>query len=147
MNDTGPAPSNAAVQADTTIFALLHAANSLQSRLDEALGRASLSMPKYAVLNELVNAGEAVSLGELATRLSCVKSNMTQLIDRLEGDGLVARVDDPADRRAVKAAITAKGAERHSVGAGEVARLHEQFAAATRPEDRTAMERLLTALE
>src|SRR5262245_27991495 len=125
MNDTGTAPSNSATQADTTIFALLHAANSLQSRLDEALARAGLSMPKYAVLNELVNARESVSLGELATRLSCVKSNMTQLIDRLEGDGLVERVDDPADRRAVKAAITAKGTERHLVGAAEVARLHE----------------------
>jgi DNA-binding MarR family transcriptional regulator len=34
---------------------------------------------------------------------------MTQLTDRLEADGLVRRVDDPEDRRAVLAEPTAAG--------------------------------------
>ena len=48
-------------------------------------------------------------LGQLAERLSCVKSNITQLVDRLEGDGLVARKPDPHDRRSRLAALTAAG--------------------------------------
>ena len=34
---------------------------------------------------------------------------MTQLVDRLEADGLVRRVADPTDRRSVKAEITDEG--------------------------------------
>ncbi|HEY7393478.1 MAG TPA: MarR family transcriptional regulator, partial [Gemmatimonadaceae bacterium] len=84
---------------------------------------------------------------ELATRLSCVKSNMTQLIDRLEADGLVKRVDDPSDRRSVKAEITAEGAARQAEGSEEIDKLHEEFAAAVGAEDRAAFGRLLAALK
>ena len=48
-------------------------------------------------------------LGQLAERLSCVKSNITQLVDRLEADGLVARQPDPGDRRSKLAGLTAAG--------------------------------------
>ena len=77
-------------------------------------------MPKYSVLSELVTAGQALSLSELASRLSCVRSNMTQLVDRLESDGLVKRVSDPHDRRAVKAAITDEGRSRCEAGSLEL---------------------------
>jgi DNA-binding MarR family transcriptional regulator len=71
---------------------------------------------------------------------------MTQLVDRLEGDGLVKRVDDPMDRRGVKAAITEEGRARHSAGAAEVARLHQDFATSVGEEDKAALRRMLTAL-
>jgi DNA-binding MarR family transcriptional regulator len=38
---------------------------------------------------------------------------MTQLVDRLEADGLVTRTSDPADRRSVLAAITEEGRRRY----------------------------------
>jgi DNA-binding MarR family transcriptional regulator len=38
-----------------------------------------------------------------------VKSNITQLVDRLEGDGLVERQPDPNDRRARLATLTPAG--------------------------------------
>jgi DNA-binding MarR family transcriptional regulator len=38
-----------------------------------------------------------------------VKSNITQLVDRLEADGFVSRQADPHDRRARLAALTAPG--------------------------------------
>jgi len=129
------------------IFSLLHAAHTLEDRVDAALAGVGLSMPKFSVISELVRAGRPLSLGDLATRLSCVKSNMTQLVDRLEADGLVNRVDDPSDRRAVKAAVTDAGKEKQAAGAAEIDRLNEAFTAALRAEDRAAMERLLTALK
>jgi DNA-binding MarR family transcriptional regulator len=145
MNDSVNVQAKPAAP-DKTIFELLHAANALQDRVDEALGRAGLSMPKFAVLSELTSAAEALSLSELATRLSCVKSNMTQLIDRLEAEGLVQRVDDPTDRRAVKAAITADGGARYVAGEAEMAKLHEDFAANVGAVDRDALVRLMSAL-
>src|SRR5215475_8237340 len=120
MNDTGVIKTVVTGNPDRTIFHLLHAAAALEDRVGEALGRAGLSMPKFAVLNELVAAKQPLSLSELATRLSCVKSNMTQLIDRLEADGLVQRVDDPSDRRSVKAEITDAGVARQAAGSEEI---------------------------
>jgi DNA-binding MarR family transcriptional regulator len=38
-----------------------------------------------------------------------VKSNVTQLVDRLEADGLVSRAADPVDRRSRLAVVTAAG--------------------------------------
>ena len=132
--------------ANQSIFELLGAAHALEARVEEALGRAGLSGPKYAVLNELVNAGKPLGLSELALKLSCVKSNMTQLVDRLEADGLVQRVSCPDDRRAVKAQITEAGRERQQAGADEIARLQDEFASKVADDDRAAFGRLLSAL-
>ena len=45
-----------------------------------------------------------------------MRSNITQLVDRLEADSLVKRTDDPADRRGVRAEVTRLGRERHAAG-------------------------------
>jgi DNA-binding MarR family transcriptional regulator len=146
MNNSDVETQKTKGSSDTTIFSLLHAAHALEDKLEETLNGVGLSTPKYSVLNELNSAGTPLSLSDLAARLSCVRSNMTQLVDRLEGDGLVKRVDDPADRRGVKAAITEEGQARYEVGYAEVARLHEDFAASVGDEDKAALRRLLTAL-
>jgi len=146
MNNSDVETQKTKGPSDTTIFSLLHAAHALEDKLEETLNGVGLSTPKYSVLNELNSAGTPLSLSDLAARLSCVRSNMTQLVDRLEGDGLVKRVDDPADRRGVKAAITEEGQARYEVGYAEVARLHEDFAASVGDEDKAALRRLLTAL-
>jgi len=146
MNDSVDVREQKAGTPDKTIFELLHAAHALEDRVDDALGKSGLSMPKFAVLSELVSAKQALSLSELAARLSCVKSNMTQLIDRLEADGLVQRVNDPTDRRAVKAAITASGEAKHAAGEAEMAKLHDDFATAVGTMDRDALRRMMSAL-
>src|SRR5207249_9772583 len=93
----------------TGLFAVLHAANALETRVEERLADAGLSLPKLAALHRLVEAGDSLPLGQLAERLACVKSNVTQLVDRLEADGLVTRAPDPSDRRSRLAVITADG--------------------------------------
>jgi DNA-binding MarR family transcriptional regulator len=137
----------ASPSSDTTIFSLLHAAHALEDKVERALEKAELSGPKYSVLSALVTTGGPVSLSELANRLSCVRSNMTQLVDRLEADGLVRRVDDPNDRRAVKASITDEGRRRQAAGAAEVEKLHQEFSANVDDDDRAALGRMLSALK
>jgi DNA-binding MarR family transcriptional regulator len=144
MNSSGN--TNSTNVTDRSIFSLLGAAHALEAKLEAALERAQLSGPKFGLLSALVEAGRPLSLSELALRLSCVRSNMTQLVDRLEADGLVRRVTCASDRRLVKAEISDAGRERQAAGALEVARLHEEFAARVGADDRAAMERLLSAL-
>src|ERR1044071_7358872 len=146
MNETDTVEDKRTGAQDNTIFSLLHAAHALEDRVEDSLGKAGLSFPKFGVLSELVSVGRPLSLSELAGRLSCVKSNMTQLVDRLEAEGLVKRVDDPNDRRSVQAAITDQGRERQNAGATEVAKVQEEFANAVSSNDRAAVKRILSAL-
>ena len=96
-------------RAPGELFSLLHAAGAVESHVDGKLTAIGLSLPKLAALHQLSVAGESLPLGELASRLSCVKSNVTQLVDRLEADGLVARAPDPNDRRSRLAVLTPAG--------------------------------------
>jgi DNA-binding MarR family transcriptional regulator len=79
--------------------------------------------------------------------LSCVKSNVTQLIDRLEADGLVSRASDPNDRRSRIAVLTDAGRTAHEKGR----RIQEQserdlFGALTESESAT-LQALLAKLK
>jgi Transcriptional regulators len=73
------------------------------------LSAVGLSLAKLAALRVLAENGGSLSLTQLAERLSCVKSNITQLVDRLEADGLVERQSDPNDRRTRLATLTPAG--------------------------------------
>ena len=105
-------------QAPTTpgMFDLLHAAGAVEAFVEERLSAVGLSLPKLAALDRLVAAGDSMPLGQLAERLACVKSNVTQLVDRLEADGLVTRAPDPNDRRSRLALITEQGKHLYAQG-------------------------------
>src|SRR6516165_101804 len=100
----------------TGLFAVLHAANSLEARVEARLSEVGLSLPKLAALNQLSQAGDSLPLGQLAERLACVKSNVTQLVDRLEADGLVMRAADPNDRRSRLAVLTEASKSAYAKG-------------------------------
>jgi DNA-binding MarR family transcriptional regulator len=100
------------------LLALLHAAGSVESFVDSRLSSVGLSLPKLAALDRLMQTGGILPLGQLADRLACVKSNVTQLVDRLEADGLVTREPDPNDRRSRLAVITDAGRQAYEKGAG-----------------------------
>lgn len=89
--------------------AVLHAARAIDARLEAVLAPLRLSMAKVGVLRHLVQEGAPLALSVLAERNRCVRSNITQLADRLEADGFLRRVADPQDRRAVLAEPTAAG--------------------------------------
>jgi DNA-binding MarR family transcriptional regulator len=101
---------------NSVVYPLIHVAHALEDQLDEALATVDLSAPKFTALAVMVAEGQPMSLSELAAKLTCVRSNITQLVDRLEKDGLVKRTDDPSDRRGVRAEVTALGRERFEAG-------------------------------
>lgn len=137
---------NSSTAAQASFFSLLKAAHAIEERLEGSLAEVGLSFAKFGALNHLVTAREPLSLSELASRVACVRSNITQLVDRLESDGLVRRVSDPEDRRSVRAEVTPLGRERHSAGAARVEAIQKQFADAISETDKEVLERALNAL-
>jgi DNA-binding MarR family transcriptional regulator len=125
---------------------ILHAAKLIEDRLESRLGEVGLSMAKHSALSRLQEAGEPLTLSELAERLSCVRSNITQLVDRLEADGLVRRVADPDDRRSVRAELTPLGREKQAVGATELARVQGEISEQIGQTDMASLESALAAL-
>ena len=63
----------------------------------------------------------------------CVRSNVTQLVDRLEADGLVKRGTCSEDRRAIRAKLTPVGQERHAAGVGAIRAVQQEIADRDRP--------------
>ena len=126
-------------------FALLHAAQAVGDQLESALNEHGLSMAKQSALSKLAEAGEPLTLSELAARLSCVRSNITQLVDRLEADGLVRRVDDASDRRSVRAELTALGIEKQKAGAEAMVRVQDELSKRVSSADMSALENALEA--
>jgi DNA-binding MarR family transcriptional regulator len=130
-----------------SLAVLLETAQSVQGRLESMMEEVGLTPAKFQAIDALARAGEPLTLGEFASRLKCVRSNITQLVDRLEADGLVKRVNDPADRRAVRAVVTPLGLKRQAAGAKVVARLQEDLSKRVSPEERVLLHRLLGALQ
>lgn len=147
MNEIAEAIAPASPRAGYPLVVfLVRVARVIEERVDGSLGEIGLSVAKLAVLSHLVASESPLPLGELATRLSCVRSNVTQLIDRMEADGLVRRVDDPNDRRAVHAKLTEEGRERHREGMRRVASLEERLTEQFTDEERASLRALLTKL-
>ena len=146
-NISGRSPTITPPETNSVMLSLLAAAHAIEARLEQGLATVGLSPAKHAVLSQLAQAGEPLTLSELASRVCCVRSNMTQLVDRLEAEGLVRRIDDSGDRRIVRAAITPLGEEREAAGANQVRQIQGEFAAALGTSDRAALVRALAALK
>ena len=147
MKKTARTPRASRIRkTDQLVDALLAVAHRLQARLEESLQGVGLSGPKYWLLQQLSESRQPVVLSQLAAGQKCAASNITQLVDRLEADGLVRRVDDPNDRRSKRAELTALGWERQAAGARQIAEVHSVFLGALSEADRTALERGLGAI-
>ena len=133
--------------AQDVMWSLLEAAGAVEGRIEGALAEVGLSGAKLAALTQLVEAGEPITLGELAAQCACVMLERTQLVDRLESEKLVKRVDDPQDRRSLRAAITPLGRERQALGAKKVEAVRKQLAGALKAIDGDALQRALAELE
>jgi len=128
------------------LFAVLHAANALEARVEERLADAGLSLPKLAALHHLSQAGDSLPLGQLAERLACVKSNVTQLVDRLEADGLVVRAADPNDRRSRLAVLTDSGKTAYARGSQIQQQTEREIFGALSKEESSALHVLLAKI-
>jgi len=129
------------------LFSLLHAAEAAQAHVETRLAVLGLSLPKLAALHQLTLAGESLPLGQLAERLACVKSNITQLIDRLEADGFVTREPDPNDRRARLAVMTSAGRKAYEKGMHIQQQSEQEIFATLTDEEGRQLTALITKVQ
>ncbi|MCB0970522.1 MAG: MarR family transcriptional regulator [Acidimicrobiales bacterium] len=96
-----------AMQAATSI---MRAQQIVLARVDEALKPWSLTFARYEVLVLLHFSKEGrLPLGKMGDRLMLHQASITNLVDRLEDQGLVRRVPHPTDRRTTLAELTDEG--------------------------------------
>lgn len=82
----------------------------LERYVESELNSQGTSSAQYGVLVNLFRM-QPCSLTELSTKLFRTSGNITSLIDRMERDGLVERLDHPEDRRVTQVRLTERGAE------------------------------------
>jgi DNA-binding MarR family transcriptional regulator len=128
------------------VFSLLGTAHMVEERLEAALAKVDLSLAKAGVLKHLAKAGAPLPLRDLAERHRCVRSNITQLVDRLEKDGLVRRRDDPEDRRSVLAELTPEGERAHAQAMKVMITEQEDIVSSLSPEDAANLKNVLRLL-
>ena len=137
-------------EADThllTLLRLLFLSEKLtEARLCRAFQEVGYSAAHWRVLLQLEQADAPLPLSTLAERLGFVKSSVTQLIDRMEAEGLVSRLSDPTDRRAVLAQVTEEGLRRYRAGMQTLHILEQELLEEFTQQERTQLLSLLERL-
>lgn len=72
------------------------------------LMEADLTLPQYALLNQLVDRG-TLTMTEVSAKLHITKPAVTSLVDRLEKNKFLRRLTHPEDRRIFLLEIQPKG--------------------------------------
>jgi len=101
-----PRPPSAAAREAWSIMETLVS----QSRRDTSARIHDLGLaPRQANALRRLDPEEPIAMSRLAEALQCDNSNVTQIVDRLEADGLVQRRAAPHDRRVKALVLTDKG--------------------------------------
>jgi DNA-binding MarR family transcriptional regulator len=101
-----PGPAMAAVTS------IMRVQQVILARLNAVLREWDLTFPRYEALMLLLYSRRgALPLGKMGDRLQVHRASVTNVIDRLEEQGLVRRLAHQHDRRAVLAEITPRGRE------------------------------------
>ena len=85
--------------------------------------RFDISLPRFDYMAQLYRQPEGLKMSELSRFLMVTGGNVTGVTDELESEGLVSRINNPADRRAWIVCLTAKGRKAFEAMAEE----HEQW--------------------
>ena len=105
------------------VTSVMRAQQILLARLNDVLRPVGLTFPRYEALMLLsFTRTGALPLGKIGERLQVHRTSVTNIVDKLEADGLVRRVPHAADRRATLAEITPAGRAR---AADATALVHE----------------------
>ena len=81
------------------------------------------TLPRFDLMAQLERHPEGLKMNALSRLLMVTGGNVTAIDDQLEKEGLVERLDEPADRRAFRIRLTAPGRKTFA----EMARAHEEW--------------------
>jgi DNA-binding MarR family transcriptional regulator len=92
----------------------------VRSRLRSQFGT---TLPRFDLMAQLERHPEGLKMNELSRMLMVTGGNVTTIVDQLEGEGLVERLAEPADRRAFRIRLTRAGERAFA----EMAGAHEEW--------------------
>ena len=87
---------------------LMRASRSVVGRVEPLVGAEGLTLTQLGVLEGILHKGP-MTHRELGRKVLTSAGNMTDVVDKLEGRGLVRRVRAAADRRQVRVELTEAG--------------------------------------
>jgi DNA-binding MarR family transcriptional regulator len=123
------------------VDALLYAARRIRTSADASLREYGLSLPAYKLLRALENSD--YSMREVSEILLVSPRTVTDMIDSLEGRGLVARGPHPADRRVTLLRLTPDGQRQLAAAAALAEQSHRAAMSALSPQDQQTLRELL----
>ncbi|HVY97735.1 MAG TPA: MarR family transcriptional regulator [Solirubrobacterales bacterium] len=107
----------------------------------------SLAPTEYGVLYALSTAPGPLRITELCEDVLLSQPGMSRLIARLEGKGLIERVEDPSDARASRVRMTAEGVRtQRQVGAAHGRQVAKLMVRGLDAEEMTALRDLCRKL-
>ena len=92
----------------------------VRSNLREQFGT---TLPRFDLMAQLERHPEGLKMNELSRLLMVTGGNVTAIVDQLEKEGQVERLDAPEDRRAYRIRLTKSGVKSFT----EMARAHEEW--------------------
>src|SRR5688572_12470343 len=81
------------------------------------------TLPRFDLMAQLERHAEGLKMNELSRLLLVTGGNVTAIVDQLEKEGLVERLDERADRRAFRIRLTRSGDKTFA----DMARAHEEW--------------------
>ena len=105
-----------------------------------------LNVPKDGVILQLDD-HETLPLSEMSKLIVCGNSHLTALVDRMERDGLVQRINNENERRVKEIRLTQKGRELTPKVIGECRPFLHQMMSRLPPEKQPMITDLLTRLK
>jgi DNA-binding MarR family transcriptional regulator len=92
----------------------------VRSRLRQEFGT---TLPRFDLMAQLERHPEGLKMNALSELLMVTGGNVTAIVDQLAKEGLVERLDEPADRRAFRIRLTRAGERAFA----DMARAHEAW--------------------
>ncbi len=140
------APNPVPVEVDLA-DAVLRAAKRIRRGTFDRLSPFGITPSQGRALDVLArgahHGGQMIRLNQLAERLHIAPRSVTTVVDALETAGLVGRVQDPDDRRAILLRLTEEGERMVARIDGVRREFAREYFGAISPDDRTGLLRLL----
>jgi DNA-binding MarR family transcriptional regulator len=126
-------------------FELMLAVHRLVRSMRAALPANSLNFTQLLMLSQLIDVGP-VRIGELARRVRCSQPTATTVVSGLEEIGLVQRIRDTSDGRAIRVSLTEQGRDALQDSGRREAGLLDQLIAELPEADREIILAAIPAL-
>ncbi len=131
---------------DCLCFALGKATRAMARAYRERLEPLGITQPQFFLLIALFE-GDEVTVSELGARVAMDKSTLTGILDRLERDGLVERVENPSDGRSFVVRLTARARELEARLRAVYEETNAAFLSRLTSEERQVVQQVVAKLE